>query len=65
MDLAVELWPWSALAEAAWNLRGSVTAYDGAYAALASRLDVPLVTLDRKLQRTANRHCQVLVPPAR
>lgn len=63
-DLAVELWPWSALSTAAWDLRGSLTAYDGSYVALASHLDVPFVTLDRKLARMAGRYCTVLAPEA-
>jgi predicted nucleic acid-binding protein len=32
-----------------WQLRGSLTAYDGAYVALAEALDAPLLTCDAKL----------------
>lgn len=35
-----------------WQLRDSVTAYDGAYVALAEALDAPLVTCDAKLGRS-------------
>lgn len=33
----------------AWELRANVTFYDGLYVALAERLDLRLVTLDRRL----------------
>jgi predicted nucleic acid-binding protein len=61
LDLAVQLWPYTALAAGAWRLRGSLTLYDAAYVALAAELDVPLVTLDQRLARTAS-SCQVVVP---
>jgi predicted nucleic acid-binding protein len=35
-----------------WELRDSVTAYDGAYVALAEALDAPLLTCDTKLGRS-------------
>jgi len=34
-----------------WQLRESLTAYDGAYVALAEALDAPLLTCDAKLAR--------------
>lgn len=34
-----------------WQLRDSMTAYDGAYVALAEALDAPLLTCDGKLAR--------------
>jgi predicted nucleic acid-binding protein len=65
--LRVELWPHSRLAERAWQLRGSVTYYDASYVALAELLDVPLVTLDHRLARTAltrgGPRCAFLTPP--
>jgi predicted nucleic acid-binding protein len=45
--------PSSGLLEETWSLRGNVTVYDGAYAALARGLDAPLVTADRRLVRAA------------
>lgn len=62
LDLPVELWPYAATAAAAWRLRGSLTIYDASYVALASQLDVPLVTIDQRLARSASKACQVVVP---
>lgn len=39
------------LIDRAWQLRHNLSFYDGLYAALAEALDVPLVTLDRRLAR--------------
>ena len=62
LDLAIQLWPYVALAADAWGLRGSLTLYDASYVSLASRLDVPLVTLDERLARAATSSCRVVVP---
>jgi predicted nucleic acid-binding protein len=43
------------LADAVWDLRDELTAYDAAYLALARRLDVGLVTLDKGLAKAAAR----------
>ncbi|OIJ33110.1 type II toxin-antitoxin system VapC family toxin [Microbacterium sp. LCT-H2] len=44
-----------------WSLRGDVSAYDAGYVALAEALDVPLLTADRRLAKTAGRYCDVVV----
>lgn len=45
-----------------WAMRHDISAHDAGYVALAEALGVPLVTLDRKLARTAERYCEVIVP---
>lgn len=62
VDLPIEEWPYVILAERVWQLRSNLTAYDASYVALAERLDVPLVTLDRRLARAPGITCQVLIP---
>lgn len=64
LDLPVQLWPYATLSAGAWRLRGSLTLCDAVYVALASHLDVPLVTLDQRLARTASATCTVLVSGA-
>ena len=44
-----------------WSLRGDVSAYDAGYVALAEALDVPLLTADRRLAKTAGRYCHGVV----
>lgn len=43
-------------------MRDAVSSYDGWYVALAEALDVPLLTLDRKLARAAGPRCAFLTP---
>jgi predicted nucleic acid-binding protein len=62
LNLDVQLWPCAAVATDAFRLRRGLTVYGSAYVALAAQLDVPLVTLDRRLARAASRECRVLVP---
>jgi predicted nucleic acid-binding protein len=52
-DLRAVRYPVIELAEAVWDLRGQLTAYDAAYLALARRLDVGLITLDKGLAEAA------------
>ena len=44
-----------------WGLHDNLTMYDAAYVALAARLDLPLVTTDRKLAATPSLPCVVEV----
>lgn len=60
--MPVELHPMETLASRAWQLRRDLTAYDASYVALAERLDVPLITLDRRLARAPGIRCEVIVP---
>ncbi|ONI85209.1 hypothetical protein ALI22I_32150 [Saccharothrix sp. ALI-22-I] len=47
----------------AWALRGSVTTYDALYIALAGRLDVPLITCDKKLAGSNGHQVDIEVYP--
>ena len=51
-DLLIERHVHQALISRIWQLRDSVSAYDGAYVALAEALAAPLLTCDGKLART-------------
>lgn len=42
-----------------WQLRDSMTAYDGAYIALAEALDAPLLTCDGKLARSHGQRAMI------
>jgi predicted nucleic acid-binding protein len=63
LALPVKLWPYSLLAERAWQLRKHVTVYDAAYVALAELIAAPLVTLDQRLGRTHGVRCEFQLPP--
>jgi predicted nucleic acid-binding protein len=63
LSLPLQLWPYLPLADRAWELRESVTTYDGSYIALAEMLGAPLITLDHKLQTAIGPNCTILTPP--
>jgi predicted nucleic acid-binding protein len=44
-----------------WELRESLTAYDGAYVALAEALDAPVLTCDAKLGRSHGHRARIEV----
>ena len=54
--------PHSPLLGLIWSLRDRVSAYDATYVALATALDAPLVTTDRKLASVSGLPCIVEVP---
>jgi len=64
LDLSVQLWPYSVLADRAWELRHAVTVYDGTYVALAEALDAPLVTVNARLARADGPRCAMHTPVA-
>jgi predicted nucleic acid-binding protein len=53
----------SPLLERVWELRGSVTAYDAMYVALAENLDCALVTADARLSGSNGPRCAITVLP--
>ena len=54
--LGVTRYPHVALRSRVWELRFVLSAYDGAYVALAEALDAPVVTTDEGLARSSG-HC--------
>ena len=46
-------------AELAWELRHTITLYDGLYVALATVLDIPLLTTDGRLAKAPGLTCAV------
>lgn len=63
VSLRLELFPYSSCAARVWELRSTVTAYDGWYVALAETLGTRLATLDVRLSRAAGPRCEFTVPP--
>lgn len=61
-DLPVLLYPFGSFSDRVWELRRNLTSYDAWYVALAEELDVPLLTLDRRLRRAPGLRCEVRVP---
>lgn len=61
--LRVDLFPYEPHAERVWKLRDNLTAYDAWYVALAEALDLPLVTLDRRVASAPGPRCEFRLPP--
>lgn len=59
--LVIERYEHVDLLQRIWQLRHSVTAYDGAYVALSEALDAPLVTCDAKLGRSHGHRADIEV----
>jgi predicted nucleic acid-binding protein len=57
--LVSDRYPHGPLSAAAWSLRHNLSYYDALYAALAARLDVPLLTADARLARAPDLPCAV------
>jgi predicted nucleic acid-binding protein len=49
------------ITQLAWNLRHTITFYDALYIALASTLDVPLITADVRLTKAPGLRCQIIL----
>ena len=62
-DLLIERHDHQALIQRIWQLRDSLSAYDGAYVALAEALAVPLLTCDGKLARAHGHRATIELVP--
>lgn len=60
--LRIELWPFEPFAERVWELRDNVTVHDAWYVALAELVQMPLVTLDRRLAVAPGIRCEFMLP---
>ncbi|HEU0303370.1 MAG TPA: type II toxin-antitoxin system VapC family toxin [Gaiellaceae bacterium] len=61
-ELHLVRYPAARLRERIWELRSNLTAYDAAYVALAEVLEMPLVTTDTRLARSAGHTAEILTP---
>ncbi len=61
-NLPISLLPFTLLTDRVWDLRHTVTAYDGWYVALAEATGSPLATLDRRLVSAPGPTCAFLTP---
>lgn len=62
-DLPLHRWHADAgLRRRAFTLRNNLSAYDGAYVALAEALQCPLVTRDARLCRSSGHEVEILMP---
>ena len=64
LALPVDLYPYEAIAERAWQIRTTVASYDACYVALAELIGADLLTLDTRLARAHGPNCRVLTPPS-
>jgi len=62
IDLDLHLHAHDVLAPEVWRLRRNLTAHDATYVALATTLDVPLVTFDQRLANAPGNEATVIVP---
>src|SRR5512138_431918 len=59
LDLPIRRHPHTLLLRRVWELRDSITAYDGVYVALAEALRAPLVTRDGRLARAHGHRARI------
>ena len=60
-DIPIERYPHEPFLERIWQLRRNVSAYDGAYLALAEALDAVVITTDRRLRAVPDIRARVEV----
>ncbi len=59
LDFPILRYAHEVLALRVWQLRDNLTAYDGAYVALAEALAAPVVTRDRRMVATRGHHATI------
>lgn len=62
LDLPVQYFPYYTVALRSWQLRSNLSMYDAGYVALAELASAPLVTLDRRIDRSPGVRCTVVTP---
>lgn len=62
LRLPIQLFAYEPFAERVWALRGTISAYDAWYVALAESLDAAVATLDARLARAASARCRFITP---
>lgn len=63
LNLRVQLFTYRPFASRVWQLRHSVTAYDGWYVAIAEELGAFLATLDHRLAAAPGPRCEFVTAP--
>jgi predicted nucleic acid-binding protein len=61
--IAVSRYPTVGMIRRVWELRSNVSAYDGAYVALAELLECAVVTADRRLAAATGPRCTIELVP--
>ena len=65
MQLEIELFPFEPFADRIWELRPTVTSYDGWCVSVAEAIGSPLATLDERLAKAPGPKCEFLTPARR
>lgn len=60
-EIPIDLWPWAALGDRAWELRSNLTPYDAGYVSLAEMLGTTLITGDRRIAAAGSFGCAIEV----
>jgi predicted nucleic acid-binding protein len=60
-QLDLQRWDHEPMLRRAWQLRKNLTIYDAMYVVLAEALDVPLLTTDRRLERSIGHRARIEV----
>jgi predicted nucleic acid-binding protein len=64
LELDIEVYSFTPVAERVWELRHTLTSYDAWYVAVAEALELPLATLDTRLAKATGPRCEFVSPRA-